>query len=234
MSARATYLFACMRAVTDVSCFNGRCHVACVAVCHRLVVQCVAVRCRMAVQGVAGCCRVLRGVAVWCCSVLQSVAVCCSVLQSLYSNQMYRPLIVTATSPVLQSIAVCCRVLHCGVAARCKVLQRVAGCCSAWHCVAVTDTSYKNSHCHVDCVAVCSMWCCRVLQGMEVCCSIVAGYGSVLQYFAVCCRVSLQLTVAVTLPMSECVESIAVCCCVLQGVAGCCRVLQCVAVCCKV
>jgi len=68
----------------------------------------------------------------------------------------------------------------------------------------------------------------------------VAGYGSVLQYVAVCCREmcvceSIKKGGNISYPLEwsvlfETVKSCPLCCSMLQGVAGSCRELQCVAV----
>jgi len=125
-----------------------------------------------------------------CCSVWQCVAVCCSVLQCVAVCLVYH----LVSCSVLQCVAVC---LVCHLVS-CSVLQCVAVClfchlvcCSALQCVAVCNSV-------LQCVAVrlfCHLVCYSLLQSVAVFCSVlqcVAVFllsSSMLQCFAVCCRV---------------------------------------------
>jgi len=111
------------------------------------VLQCDAV-CRSVLQCVAVCRSVLQCVAVRC-----NVAVCCS---------------------ALQCVAVCCSAVQC-----CSALQCVE---VLLQCVAVLLRDYLvclgNSISIDSSIGKCcnvSQFCCSVLQGVAVCCSIVVG-----------------------------------------------------------
>jgi len=107
----------------------------------------------------------------------------------------------------------------------CCVLQCAAACCSVLQVCCECVASVPHAHCF--CVTVTQERAYRVLHYVAVCCGVLQFGNSVLQ------RATRTLFLRHR-DARACVQSVAVCCSVLQCVAVCCSVLQCVAVCCSV
>jgi len=130
--------------------------------------------------------------------VLQCVAVCCSVLQCVAAEAKSSQQSIKLCSTCV-CVAVCCNVLQ-WIAVRCSALQCVAVCCSV--------LQLRQRHKHIPQNSAAPVY---VLQCIAM---------RVAVYVAVCCSV-LQFVAAAVTSCHKTLQSLYMCCSMLQ------RVLQC-------
>jgi len=124
---------------------------------------------------------------------------------------------------VLQCVAVCCSVGSVYLRAECR--DKAPSICCARHHHVLRRGVLKL--CVAACVLQCVAVCCSVLQCVAVCCSVLHSVGSV------CLRANCRHKALPTccarrhhMPRRGLLQSVAVCCSLMQFVAVCCSMLQ--------